>query len=290
MHIYSQSELVWWGSESTSRFESVSGSSVKLLCGDRAIADSLSRSPLLEYVSSSSPTTSSSSSSSSTYWCLPLRGGSVRPTEPLSSSSCSRPGSRYWKVLVPGMRMYWCPLMMVICVSALPAGTLPPARSVRGLIARKKLLPVWPAGSGGGVAGSCVSGVSTGGKAAGRRPAAVPDCSSSRSRLLMYSTAIRSVSTLLSFLWTPRAVVPASNASAISSGMRWRSAANPLLTCWTRLRSRAFRRSTADTAVRGSLERFRPGRPSPAGGPAPASCLARVAIVTAGGSTLSALT
>uniref|UniRef100_A0A182S9N0 Uncharacterized protein n=1 Tax=Anopheles maculatus TaxID=74869 RepID=A0A182S9N0_9DIPT len=84
--------------ESTSRFESVSGSSVKLLWGDSAIADSLSKSPLLEHVLSS-----------------PSGSGTGRSVE-LSSSSCRLSGSRYWKVFVPGMRMYWCPLMMVICV------------------------------------------------------------------------------------------------------------------------------------------------------------------------------
>uniref|UniRef100_A0A182IW89 Uncharacterized protein n=1 Tax=Anopheles atroparvus TaxID=41427 RepID=A0A182IW89_ANOAO len=87
-------------------------SGVKLLCGERARADSLSRSALLEAVSSSS----SSSSSNSSGPRVPESSLKSSPADDSRSSSYRRSGSRYWKVLVPGMRMYWCPLMMVICV------------------------------------------------------------------------------------------------------------------------------------------------------------------------------
>lgn len=75
-------------------------------------------------------------------------------------------------------------------------------------------------------------------------------CSSKRRcKLLMYSTAILNVSTLDSFLlpaldppWVPAVLPP--NAWATLCGMCCLNVANPLFTCLTRFRSRAFRLAT----------------------------------------------
>lgn len=62
----------------------------------------------------------------------------------------------------------------------------------------------------------------------------------------MYSTAKRSVSTLLSFLLAPLPeLLPCgAKAAAMLAGMCCRRVAKPLFTCFTLLRSLALRRAT----------------------------------------------